>query len=351
VAAVQFKDYYKILGVNRDATEKEIRSAYLKAARKYHPDKNPGDSSAEERFKEINEANEVLSDADKRKMYDRFGEDWQRYRDAGFTGDEPAGRSGTSSSSAGGPTDFGQWFSGQTTTGPTRTDFGDTGGDGFSDFFRTIFGSRGGFSTTRPSRQRGEDLETEISVSFEESFRGTTRRVDVQIQEPCPTCGGTGFVREAPCPTCDATGLVSKRRSLEVKIPAGVANGARIRVAGQGGPGVNGGPNGDVYLRVRVSESRIFERDGDDLRTDIPVPLYTALLGGEVVVETPAGRVALTVPAETQAGKVFRLRGKGMPKKGGGSGDLLARVNVVLPAKLSERERELVKELSSLRSA
>ncbi len=349
MASVQFKDYYKILGVGRNATDKEIRSAYLKLARKYHPDKNPGDNSAEDRFKEINEANEVLADAEKRKMYDRFGEDWQRYRDAGYTGDEPAGRS-TSSSTTTNPNDFGQWFSGQSTTGGTRTDFGEASGDGFSDFFRTIFGSRG-YSTTRPSRQRGEDLETEITVSFDESFRGTVRGVNVQIQEPCPTCGGAGYVREAPCPTCDATGLISKRRTLEVKIPAGIANGARIRVPAQGGPGVNGGPNGDVYLRVRVSESRKFEREGDDLRTDVPVPLYTALLGGEVVVETPTGRVALTIPAETQAGKVFRLRGKGMAKKGGSAGDLLARVSIVLPTKLSERERELVKELNDLRSA
>jgi DnaJ-class molecular chaperone len=348
MASVQFKDYYKTLGVGRNATEKEIRSAYLKLARKFHPDKNRGDANAEERFKEINEANEVLSDSEKRKMYDRFGEDWQRYRDAGFTGDEPQGRTTTSSSA--GP-DFGQWFTGQ--TGTTRTDFGDSGGDGFSDFFRTLFGSRGFGSQTRTVRQRGDDLETTIDITFDEAFRGTTRRVDVQVQEPCPTCGGTGFVREAPCPTCDASGYVSRRRSLEVKIPAGVANGSRVRVAGQGGPGIGGGPNGDVYLRVRIQDDAKYVREGNNLRVDVPVPVYTAVLGGEVVVDTPSGKVALTIPAETQAGKVFRLRGKGMPggKGSSGGGDLLARVSIVIPTHLSEREKELFSELRSLRKS
>jgi DnaJ-class molecular chaperone len=350
MASVQFKDYYKSLGINRDATEKEIRSAYLKLARKFHPDKNPGDAKAEERFKEINEANEVLSDPDKRKMYDRFGEDWQRYRDAGFTGDEPAGRP-HSAGGTGGPTpDFGTWFTGQ--TGGQRVDFGEASQqEGFSDFFRTLFGSRGNFTNVRPTRQRGDDLETSITVSFEEAYKGTTRRVDVQLQEPCSTCGGVGFVRESPCPTCDATGYVNRRRSLEVKVPAGIATGSRIRVAGQGGPGVNGGPNGDVYLRVTVADDPRFERQGDDLRTDVQVPLYTAMLGGEVVVTTPTGKVALTIPPETPSGKVFRLRGKGMPKRGSGKGhgDLLARVAVILPSNLSEREQELYKELRSLR--
>lgn len=349
MASVQFKDYYKTLGVNRTATDKEIRSAYLKLARKYHPDKNRGDSNAEERFKEINEANEVLSDSEKRKMYDRFGEDWQRYRDAGFTGDEPQGRA--SSSTTTNP-DFGQWFTGQT-GGTTRTEFGDVSGDGFSDFFRTLFGSRGFGQQARPMRQRGDDLESTIDISFDEAFRGTSRRVDVQVQEPCPTCGGAGYVREAPCPTCDASGYVSRRRSLEVKIPAGIANGARVRVAGQGGPGIGGGPNGDVYLRVRVLDDAKYVREGNTLRVDLPVPLYTAILGGEVVVETPTSKVALTIPPETQSGKVFRLRGKGMPSSKGKSdhGDLLAKVSIVVPSNLSEREKELFAELRSLRKS
>lgn len=350
MASVQFKDYYKTLGISREATDKEIRSAYLKLARKYHPDTNRGDASAEERFKEINEAKEVLSDSEKRKMYDRFGEDWQRYRDAGFTGDEPQARGRNTSTDP----DFGQWFTGQT-AGTTRTDFGENfgGGGGFSDFFQTLFGSRGFGQSSRPMRQRGDDLESTIDITFNEAFRGTARRVDVQVQEPCPTCGGTGYVREAPCPTCDASGFVSRRRSLEVKIPAGIANGARVRVAGQGGPGIGGGPNGDVYLRVHVLDDAKYIREGNNLRMDLPVPLYTAVLGGEVVVETPSGRVALTIPAETQSGKVFRLRGKGMPSAKGGSsqGDLFARVSIVLPGRLSDKERKLFEDLRSLRAS
>ncbi|MCC6703298.1 MAG: J domain-containing protein [Thermomicrobiales bacterium] len=345
MAAVQFKDYYKTLGIDRNATDKEIRAAYLKLARQYHPDKNQGDLKAEERFKEINEANEVLSDADKRKMYDRFGEDWQRYRDAGYTGDEPAGRTTT----GGAQPDFGQWFTGQ--TGGPRFDFEETAGaDGFSDFFKTVFG-RSGYASGRQARRRGDDLETNVTLSFDEAYRGTTRGVNITHHETCPTCGGSGFAREAPCPTCDTAGTVPKRSTIEVRIPAGIATGQSVRVAGKGEAGINGGPNGDVYLRVTVKDDPRFERQGDDLKTEFSVPLYTAILGGEVVVPTPGGRVALTVPPETSSGKTFRLRGKGMPKRGksGEFGDLLAKATVALPSKLSEQERELFEKLRGLR--
>ena len=344
MAAVQFKDYYKTLGIDRQATDKEIRAAYLKLARQYHPDKNKGDTNAEERFKEINEANEVLSDSDKRKMYDRYGEDWQRYRDAGFTGDEPAGRA-----SGGAQPDFGQWFTGQ--TGGPRFDFEETASsDGFSDFFKTVFG-RSSYSTGRPTRRRGDDLETNVTLSFDEAYRGTTRGVSITHHEACPTCGGVGYVREQPCPTCDATGTVPKRSTIEVRIPAGIATGQSVRVAGKGEPGINGGPNGDVYLRVTVAPDSRFEREGDNLKTEFSVPLYTAILGGEVVVPTPAGRVALTIPAETSSGKLFRLRGKGMPKRGKQNehGDLLARATIALPSKLSDDERKLFEQLRDLR--
>jgi DnaJ-class molecular chaperone len=344
--AVQFKDYYKTLGIERNATDADIRAAYLKKARQFHPDKNKGDKQAEERFKEINEANEVLSDTDKRKMYDRFGEDWQRYRDAGYTGDEPAGRAST-----GAQPDFGQWFTGQ--SGGPRFDYEDAAGpDGFSDFFKTVFG-RSGYSSARPTRRRGDDLETNITLSFDEAFRGTTRGVNITQHETCPTCGGAGYVREQPCPTCDTAGTVRKRSTLEVRIPAGIATGQSVRVAGKGEPGFNGGPNGDVYLRVTVASDARFERQGDDLKTEFSVPLYTAILGGEVVVPTPGGRVALTIPAETSSGKLFRLRGKGMPKRGksGEYGDLLARATIALPSKLSDKERELFEQLRDLSSS
>ena len=361
---VQFKDYYQTLGVARDADEKAIRTAYRKLARQHHPDLNPNDTAAEERFKEVNEAYEVLTDPEKRKLYDRFGEDWQRYRDAGFTGDEPVGRPG----GAGGrtsfdPNDFRHWSTGQ--GGGTYTDwsFNDVedpdDGPGFSDFFQTLFGARGrerppgGASGFRQQPRRGADAEVAVEVSFDEAFHGTTRNVQLQTQEICPTCHGTGLARETTCPTCDGTGIIARTRTLEVTIPRGVATGSRIRVAGQGSAGVNGGPSGDVYLRVTVRPDPRFEREGDDLRTEITVPLTTAVLGGETVVPTPTGRVALTIPPETQPGRVFRLRGQGMPKlKGekGTRGDLLARAQVTLPTKLSPRERELFDELRRLQT-
>ena len=373
MSSVQVKDYYQILGVPRTATEKEIRTAYRKLARQYHPDLNPGDASAEERFKEVNEAHEVLTDADKRKLYDKFGEDWQRYRDAGYTGDEnfappgAGGRGGRSSSFD--PNDFSRWYTNQGGGGSEYTFYGaDEGDNSHSDFFETLFGSRGGsrfggfdfgsgFSTRTQPRaaraRRGEDAEVPVEISFDESFRGTTRQIQLQVNEECPTCHGLGEVRGQICPTCDGTGTVRRTKTLEVTIPAGIASGKRVRMAGQGGPGINGGEAGDVNLVITVRPDPRFERDGDNLRTEVDVPVTTAVLGGEVEVTTPTGRVALTVPAETQNGRSFRLRGQGMPKlrgKSGERGDLTARARVVVPTRLSDRERELYEELRGLRS-
>ncbi|MBX3069587.1 MAG: J domain-containing protein [Thermomicrobiales bacterium] len=354
MAKVEFKDYYKILGVERTADDKALRGAFRKLARKHHPDINPGDAGAEERFKEVNEAYEVLSDAEKRKLYDRYGEDWRRYKEAGFTGDEPAGsRQRQSSSTA----DFGEWFSGSTGGGRTTTfDFGEEA-SGYSSFFDTLFGGRRsgrssstfGAPDTRP--RRGQDLEAAVDVSFQEAFRGTTRRFDIQSQEICPTCDGTGLIRNSTCPTCDGTGYVPRNRSIEVTIPPGVATGSKIRVAGQGSAGLNSGPAGDVYLNVTVHPDSRFEREGNNLRTTIDVPYDTALLGGEVLVSTPTGQVALRIPEGTQSGKSFRLKGQGMPqlKKPAERGDLLARVNITVPASLSSQEKSLVEQLRKLR--
>lgn len=349
---LEFKDYYEALGIDRSADEAAIKAAFRKAARKHHPDVNPGDSQAEERFKEVNEAYEVLSDPEKRKLYDRYGDEWQRYKEAGYTGDEPQGGQRRASAD-----DFGAWFTGNS-GGYTRTEFTSSGDH--SDFFETLFGSFGGgrrgtdtFTRATPRPRRGQDIEAEVEVTFDEAFRGTTRRFDIQAEEVCPTCGGTGLVRNTLCPTCDGAGYIPRMKTIEVKIPPGVANGSRVRVAGQGGAGEGGGPNGDVYLVVRVADDKRFTREGDNLRSDADVPLLTALLGGKVQVTTPTGQVELTIPPETQQGKVFRLRGQGMPKlksKSGERGDLLVRANVVLPTNLTEREKELLEELRSLRS-
>ena len=376
---VQFKDYYQTLGVPRTATEKEIRAAYRKLARQHHPDLNPGDKDAEERFKEVNEAHEVLTDPDKRKLFDRFGEDWQRYRDAGFTGDEqftsPGAAGGRTRAGRGAtfdPNDFNRWYTSEGDGAGGYTFYStDEGDDTHSDFFETLFGQRGGGSPfdrfggfgggftstrTRPQArtrpQRGEDAQVPVEISFDEAFRGTTRQIQLQVSEPCPTCGGTGEVRGQECPTCDGTGVVRRTKTLEVTIPAGIDTGKRVRMAGQGGPGLNGGPPGDVNLIVTVRPDRRFERDGDNLRTDVDIPVTTAVLGGEVNVPTPTGKVALTVPPETQSGRSFRLRGQGMPKlrnRSGERGDLLARARIVTPTNLTDRERELFEELRKLR--
>lgn len=351
---VDFKDYYQTLGIARTANESEIKTAFRKQARKHHPDVNPGDTSAEERFKDVNEAYEVLSDPEKRKLYDRYGEEWQRYKEAGYTGDEPQGQSAGRRPAG---EDFGTWFTGNS-GGFSTSDFGAEGEH--SDFFQTIFGNFGGgrrgsetFTRATPRPRRGQDIEAEVEVSFDEAFRGTTRRFDIQAEEVCPTCGGAGLVRNSICPTCDGAGYIPRIKTIEVKIPAGVANGSRIRVAGQGGAGQAGGPNGDVYLIVEVANDSRFTREGDNLRSEVDVPLLTALLGGKVKVTTPTGRVELTIPAETQQGKVFRLRGQGMPKlksRSGERGDLLAKANVILPTNLTGREKELLEQLRQLRA-
>jgi molecular chaperone DnaJ len=349
MAPVQFKDYYDILGVERTADQKDIKKAFRKKARESHPDVNRDDPNAEATFKDVNEAYEVLSDSEKRAMYDRYGADWQRYRDAGFdatSGPEPGGQTFTSG-------DFEQWFTGDSDGGFTRTTRSG-GSGGFSDFFNLLFGQDG--ARTRGFQQatmpvRGQDLEVDASVTLPEAYHGTSRRLTVRAPKLCDLCDGSGVVRGAMCPRCDGTGEILEPRTLEVKIPAGVRTGSRVRISGQGGPGQHGGAPGDVYLKVTVSKDPRFERDGDNLRTTVDVPLYDAMLGGEVRVPTMNGSVMLTVPPETQSGKTFRLRGKGMPRLGhpDHKGDLLAKVEVRIPTGLSGREKELFGELRSLR--
>jgi DnaJ-class molecular chaperone len=348
MSPVDFKDYYAILGVAREADQKELKRAFRKKARESHPDVNRDDPSAEAKFKDVNEAYEVLSDADKRAMYDRYGADWQRYRDAGFdatTGPEP-GQTYTS-----GTGDFEQWFTGGT-GGFTRTSRTSTGG--FSDFFNLLFGQDGG--RARGFQQavtpiRGQDLEIDASISLQEAYHGTIRRLTVRAPRMCDLCDGTGIVRGAMCPRCDGSGEMLEPRTIEVKLPPGVRTGSRIRARGQGGPGQHGGAPGDVYLKVTVAPDNRFERDGDNLRTTVDVPLYDAILGGEVRVPTLTSGVMLTIPPETQNGKIFRLRGKGMPKLGkvDQRGDLLAKVEVHIPTGLTDSERQRFAELRNMR--
>ena len=351
MSPVQFKDYYSILGVDRTADQKDIKKAFRRKARESHPDVNRDDPAAEANFKDINEAYEVLSDSEKRAMYDRYGADWQRYRDAGFdatSGPEPAASGGQTFTSG----DFEQWFTGGS-GGFTRTTRSG-GSGGFSDFFNLLFGQDG--ARTRGFQQatmpvRGQDLEVDVTVTLEEAYRGTSRRLTVRAPKVCDLCDGSGVVRGAMCPRCDGTGEVMEPRTLEVKIPAGVRTGSRIRISGQGGPGQHGGAPGDVYLLVTVASDPRFERDGDNLRTTVEVPLYDAVLGGEARVPTMTGGVMLTIPSETQGGKTFRLRGKGMHRLGrpDQKGDLLVRAEVKIPTGLRDREKELFRELKALR--
>ena len=326
-------NYYDILGVKRDATEKEIRAAYRKLARKFHPDVNPGDKTAEAKFKEINAANEVLSDAEKRRKYDKFGDKWE-YSDQIEEQQRQQASAGQWFRTAGRGTRTGGGFGG------VETDLGDLG-----DIFGNVFRGR-----SKPVARKGENLEHPLDVSLEEAYRGTTRTLTIQNNEPCVGCKGTGLAGEAICRVCDGAGYVTRPRKLEVKIPAGVKIGSRVRIAGEGQPGTSGGSKGDLYLLINVLSSERFERKGDDLYEDVDVPLYDALLGGEAPVLTMTGRVMLKIPAGSQNGKTIRLSGKGMPRLGGsGQGDLYARIRVMLPDHLSQPERELFDQLRALR--
>ena len=325
------KDYYQILGLNRSASDKEIKQAYRRLARKHHPDLNPDDKSAEARFKEINAAYQVLSDAEKRKKYDQFGDRWE-YADqfAKSGGQERVRR------------DF--------STGGTAFEYGNVGD--FGDILSSLFGGSTAGSRMRRGPRRGQDIESTIEVTLEEAYHGSTRLLQLQSVEPCATCGGTGRVGNRGCTVCHGAGGKMNPRRLEVKIPAGVREGSRIRIAGEGGSGNAGGNKGDLYLVVKLLPHKLFERRGDDLYSEVPVPLTTAMLGGEVTLPTLNGNLSLRIPAETQNGKVFRLAGKGMPGLGGTKyGSMFANAKVVLPAKLTEEERKLFEKLRSLRPA
>ena len=323
------KDYYQILGVSRNASEKEIKQAYRRLARQYHPDLNPGDKTAEAKFKEINAAYEVLSDPEKRRKYDQFGDQWE-YGEQ-FAKAQGPGRARWGFDKAG-----------------TAFEYGDLAD--LSDIFSRFFADSGIDFGIRRGPQRGQDAEFPIEVSLEEAYHGSTRVIQVESQEPCTSCQGTGRVGNRICTICNGAGRRSIPKRLEVKIPKGVRDGSRIRIAGEGGPGYGGGSKGDLYLVVKLLPHRLFERKGDDLYTEVAVPLVTAMLGGEVTLPTLNGNVSLKIPPETQNGKVFRLAGKGMPRLGNSDyGNMFAKVKVVLPTKLTDEERKLFEKLKSVR--
>ena len=324
------KDYYAILGVKRNASEREIKQAYRQLARKYHPDVNPGDKSAEAKFKQINEAYELLSDKEKRKKYDQFGDQWQ-YADQ-FT------RAGWQQTPFRG---FGK------SSGGTSFHFGEVFIDDLFD--EMLRGTR--TYTRRAQPRRGQDIESPVEVTLEEAYHGTRRTLSLQVEEPCCSCHGSGQIQNMPCSTCQGAGIVARIKRLEVKIPPGVNNRSRVRIPGKGQPGYDGA-NGDLYLVISVKPHRLFERKGDDLYVEVAVPLTMAILGGEVQVPTLKGKLALKIPPETKNGRVFRLAGQGMPHLGNSSrGSMLAKVNIVLPTKLSPQEKELFRQLSKLRPA
>lgn len=343
------RDYYEILGVARDASEADIKKAYRRVAMKYHPDRNPDDPKAEDKFKEASEAYEVLSDTEKRAAYDQFGHD--AVSGGGFGGGQ-----------------------------------GGAGFGSFSDIFGDVFGDIfGGGGRGRGGPARGADLQYNLDLDLEDAVRGTTVKIRVptlvhceecdgsgarkgsqpvtcstcngmgqvrmsqgffQVQQTCPNCRGRGKIITDPCPSCHGVGRREEAKTLSVKVPAGVDNGDRIRLSGEGEAGPAGGPPGDLYVQIRVREHEIFQRDGRNLYCEVPISIVDAALGGELEVPTLAGKVKLKVPPETQTGRLFRLRGKGVNSvRGGGPGDLLCRVVVETPVKLNARQKELLEQL------
>ena len=361
--AQEKRDYYEVLGVSKGASEDEIKKAYKKLARKYHPDMNPGDKEAEEKFKEVNEANEVLSDPEKKARYDQFG----------FAGVDP-------SYGAGGP----GWGD-----GASGFDFGDLG-DIFGSFFGGGFG--GGSQQRRNGPQRGESIRASVSVSFTEAAFGCEKEITVERSEQCPTCkgngcaagttpevcptchgtgsvqvrrqtpmgvfasttpcskcGGSGKIIHQPCPDCHGQGRIRKRRAIKVNIPAGIDDGQTISLRGQGHAGKNGGPNGDLLITIMVQPHEIFRREGTSVFCEAPITFAQAVLGGTLEIPTIDGKVKYEIPEGTQTGSVFRLRGKGIPSLNGrGRGDQYVTVNIETPKNLNKEQKEALKKFSDL---
>lgn len=321
---VKFQDYYEVLGVKRDATEKEIKAAYRKLARKHHPDLHPGEekAAAEEKFKRINEANEVLSDPEKRKKYDTLGANWQ-------TGDN---------------------FQAHPDMNGTRY-YSSKGNSGFSDFFESLFGGGfAGFESANPQGfrrrpQRGSDVEAELELSLEEAYRGGEKTVQLNVRDTCPTCGGAGIQGQNFCPGCGGTGEKASARTLTVKIPPGTRDGGKVRLKGQGG-GSPGGTKGDLFLKIRILPHPTYKVKEDDLEAELVVEPWQAVLGSKVNAPTLDGPVTVTVPPLSRTGKRLRLRGRGLPRKDGRKGDQYLKIVIDIPRQLSEEELALYRKMS-----
>jgi molecular chaperone DnaJ len=345
------RDYYEILGVDKNISEKDLKKAYRRVAMKFHPDRNPDDKGAEDKFKEASEAYEILSDSQKREAYDQYGHD------------------GVNSQMGGG---------------------GGGGFNNFSDIFGDIFGGAGG-GRSRGGAQRGSDLQYTLQVDLEQAVKGTTAKIRVptlvackpcgssgakagskpvqcstcggvgqvrmqqgffSVQQACPNCHGQGTIISDPCNSCHGQGRVEESKTLSVKVPEGVDTGDRIRLSGEGEAGPAGGQSGDLYVQISVKPHDIFERDGANLYCEVPINFVDAVLGGELEVPTLDGRVKLKVPAETQTGKLFRLRGKGVtPVRGGSKGDLMCRVVIETPVNLSNKQKQLLREFQTATKA
>jgi curved DNA-binding protein len=344
--SVQYKDYYQVLGVARTASEDDIRKAFRKLAREYHPDVAKDKKSAEDKFKEINEAYEVLSDPEKRKKYDELGADWKQGAEfrppPGWGGQGQRRRRRSNGGQGKSAEDFEAHF----------------GGTGFSDFFEQFFSSGGqgrryGFQSgedfaDEQTSFRGNDLEADIMVTLEEAVRGSVRTVNVRRNFPCSYCGGTGVVNDHGCAQCRGEGYIGKLDNYQVKVPTGVRSGQKLRLAGKGEMGQGHGPAGDLYLNVRFARHPDFTVDGSDLAYDLDLAPWEAVLGTNVDVPTLHGKVSIKIPAGTNNGQKLRIRGKGLPVKDGGHGDLYVVVQIKVPAKVTEAEKELWEKLAKV---
>lgn len=331
--SVQYKDYYAVLGVPRTASDADIKKAFRKLAREYHPDVAKDKKRAEEKFKEINEAYEVLGDPAKRKQYDQLGANWK----SGADFRPPPGWGGARPSGGTGPGDFEFNF----------------GGTGFSDFFEELFGSRrngggraGGFSGAEFA-ERGADIEGDIMVTLEEAMRGSLRSVNVRHAVVCEVCGGSGRRNQRPCVACDSTGRANRSETYQVKVPAGVTEGQRLRLAGRGEAGSHGGKAGDLFLRVRLAKHPDFEVEDHNLIYEAPLAPWEAVLGGNLSVPTLDGKVNIKIPPGTQNGQKLRVRGRGLTARAGERGDLIVLMRIEVPTQVSDAERDLWKKLAN----